>query len=178
MGTIVLILLEDGFRDEEAIYPYYRFIEAGYDVKTVAPQKGRQYTGKFGIPLNADLSSKEVLEGKIESIGAVIIPGGYAPDRMRMDKNMVEIVRKANNSCKIIASICHGGSMLVEADIIKNRNVTSYKSIATDMENAGGKYIDREVVVDDNLITSRVPSDLPAFCKYTITMLQEYSRQK
>ena len=176
MKIKVVILLEEGFRDEEVIYPYYRFIEAGYIVKTAAPVKGREYRGKFGIPFISDYAAKDILETKLENIGAVIIPGGFAPDRMRLDKDMVDVVRKANNACKIVASICHGGSMLVEADIVNNRDVTSYKSIAMDLKNAGGNYIDREVVVDNNLVTSRVPADLPAFCRSVIILLQEYNK--
>jgi len=108
----------------------------------------------------------------INEIAAVIIPGGYAPDLMRVNKLMVKIVRDAFNSSKIIASICHAAHMLVEAGIIRGKNVTCWKSLATDLINAGGNYLDREVVVDGNLVTSRMPDDLPAFCRATIDLIK------
>jgi protease I len=161
MAKTILLLIENGFRDEEAIYPYYRFKEAGYDVKTVGPEKGREYTGKFGVVLKSELSSSQV---GLDNVIAVIIPGGFAPDKMRINKDMVDIVKNAYLEGKVVAAICHGGWMLAESDIVRGKKVTGYKAIATDLKNAGGEYIDSEVVVDGNLVTSRTPDDLPAFC--------------
>jgi len=169
MSKTVLLLMENGFRDEEAIYPYYRFIEAGFDVKIVGPEKNKEYKGKFGMSMKSTLAPEDVV---INEIAAVIIPGGYAPDLMRVNKLMVKIVRDAFNSSKIIASICHAAHMLVEADIIRGKNVTCWKSLATDLINAGGNYLDREVVVDGNLVTSRMPDDLPAFCRAAIDLIK------
>ena len=169
MAKKVLVLIEDGFRDEEAAYPYYRFIEAGYDVKIVGPESKKQYLGKFGLPMNSDLSPAQV---ELEEVAAVIIPGGFAPDKMRIKKSMVDLVKEAFGACKVIAAICHGGWMLVEADICKGKNVTGYIAIATDLANAGGKFVDKEVVVDENLVTSRTPEDLPAFCREIINFLK------
>ena len=169
MSKTVLLLVEDGFRDEEVIYPYYRFIEAGFDVKVVGPEKNKEYKGKFGVGIISTLAPEDV---DINEIAAVIIPGGYAPGKMRLNKLMVNIVRKAFISSKIIASICHGGQMLVEADIVRGKNVTSWKGIATDLKNAGGNYLDQEVVVDENLVTSRMPEDLPAFCRTAISLIK------
>lgn len=169
MSKTVLLLVEDGFRDEEVIYPYYRFIEAGFDVKVVGPEKNKEYMGKFGIGIKSTLAPEDV---DINEIAAVIIPGGYAPGKMRLNKPMVNIVRDAFISSKIIASICHGGQMLVEADIVRGKNVTSWKGVATDLKNAGGIYLDQKVVVDGNLITSRMPEDLPVFCRTVISMIK------
>jgi protease I len=169
MSKIVLLLIEDGFRDEEVIYPYYRFIEAGYDVKVVGPEKNKEYIGKFGVGIKSTLLPEDV---NINEIAAVVIPGGYAPGKMRLNNLMVNIVRNAFISSKIIASICHGGQMLVEADIVRGKNVTSWKGIATDLKNAGGIYFDQEVVVDGNLVTSRMPEDLPAFCRTAISLIK------
>jgi len=169
MSKTVLLLVEDGFRDEEVIYPYYRFIEAGFDVKVVGPEKNKEYKGKFGVGIKSTLAPEDV---DINEIAAVIIPGGYAPGKMRLNKLMVNIVRNAFISSKIIASICHGGQMLVEADIVRGKNVTSRKGVATDLKNAGGNYLDQEVVVDGNLITSRIPEDLPAFCRTAIDLIK------
>jgi len=169
MSKTVLLLVEDGFRDEEVIYPYYRFIEAGFDVKVVGPEKNKEYKGKFGVGIKSSLAPEDV---DINEIAAVIIPGGYAPGKMRLNKLMVNIVRNAFISSKIIASICHGGQMLVEAAIVRGKNVTSWKGVATDLKNAGGNYLDQEVVVDGNLVTSRMPEDLPAFCRTVIGLIK------
>jgi protease I len=171
MKNQVLLFIEEGFRDEEAVYPYYRFMEAGYDVKVVGPEAKKQYTGKFGLPMESDLSPGQV---KMEQVAAVIIPGGYAPDKMRLNKEMVGLLKEAFDRCKVIGAICHGGWMLVEADICRDKNVTGYIAIATDLKNAGGKYADREVVVDGNLVTSRMPEDLPAFCRDILVLVKAY----
>jgi protease I len=168
MGNKIFVFIEDNFRDEELVYPYYRFMEAGYDVKLVGPEAQKTYTGKFGLPMESDLSPGQVDLGEV---AAIIIPGGFAPDRMRQDRAMVDLVKKAFDACKIIAAICHGGWMLAEADICRGKDVTGFIAIATDLKNAGGNYLDKEVVVDGNLVTSRTPADLPAFCKAVIEMI-------
>lgn len=172
MPKKILMLIENEFRDEEVIYPYYRFKEAGYDVKTIGPEARTIYKGKFGFTLKSDLAASEA---GLEDVAAVIIPGGNAPDKMRINKAMVDIVKKAFEKCLVVAAICHGGWMLVEADICRGKKVTGYKAIATDLKNAGGEYIDREVVVDGNLVTSRIPDDLPAFCRSVLEMIEAYS---
>ncbi len=168
MSNKIMLFIEDNFRDEEVLYPYYRFIEAGYDVKLVGPEAKKTYTGKFGLPMISDLTPGQV---DLDETAAIIIPGGFAPDRMRQDRAMVDLVRKAFDACKILAAICHGGWMLVEADICRGKDVTGFIAIATDLKNAGGNYLDKEVVVDGNLVTSRTPADLPAFCKAVIAMI-------
>jgi protease I len=173
MANKIILFIEDIFRDEELVYPYYRFIEAGYDVKLVGPKAGKIYTGKFGLPLKSDLSPDQV---DLSEVAAVIIPGGFAPDKMRQDKSMVDLLKKAFDACKVIAAICHGGWMLAEADICKGKDITGFIAIATDLKNAGGNYIDKEVVVDENIVTSRMPSDLPAFCKATLELIKAYSK--
>ncbi len=173
MAGQIILFIEDIFRDEELVYPYYRFIEAGYDVKLVGPEAGKTYKGKFGLPLKSDLSPGQV---DLDQVAAVIIPGGFAPDRMRQDKDMVSLLKKASDACKVIAAICHGGWMLAEADICRGKDVTGYIAIATDLKNAGGNYIDKEVVVDGNLVTSRIPADLPAFCKATLELIKAYNK--
>jgi len=173
MAGQIILFIEDIFRDEELVYPYYRFIEAGYDVKLVGPEAGKTYKGKFGLPLKSDLSPGQV---DLDQVAAVIIPGGFAPDRMRQDKDMVSLLKKASDACKVIAAICHGGWMLAEADICRGKDVTGYIAIATDLKNAGGNYIDKEVVVDGNLVTSRIPADLPAFCKAILELVKAYNK--
>lgn len=174
MSKTILLLIENEFRDEEAVYPYYRFKEAGYDVKIVGPEKDKEYRGKFGVTLKSDLAASEV---KLENVIAVIIPGGYAPDKMRINSDMVDIVKNASLQGKVVAAICHGGWMLAEADIVRGKKVTGYKAIATDLKNAGGIYIDSEVVVDGNIVTSRTPDDLPAFCRSILKLIETSSKE-
>ncbi len=168
MAKEIFILIENEFRDEEAIYPYYRFKEAGYDVRVVGPEKDKEYRGKFGLVLKSDLSASQA---DLDNVSAIIIPGGNAPDKMRINKHMVELVRRASLEGKVIATICHGGWMLVEADVLKGKKVTGYKAISTDLKNAGAEYIDSEVVVDGNLVTSRIPGDLPSFCSSILKLI-------
>lgn len=173
MSKKILLLLENGFRDEEVVYPYYRFKEAGYDLKAVGPEKGKEHRGKFGVVLKSDLSASDT---DLDDVIAVIIPGGFAPDKMRINSYMVNIVKNIFLQGKIVAAICHGGWLLAEADIIKGKKVTGFKAIATDLKNAGGEYIDSEVVIDGNLVTSRKPDDLPAFCSSILKLLETISK--
>ena len=171
MVKIVFILIEDLFEDPELIYPYYRMKEEGYKVFLVGPEKGMVYTGKKGVKMTSDISAEEALGMKAN---ALIIPGGYSPDLMRRHRSMVELVEQASRNCLVIGAICHGPWMLIEADIIRGIKATGFYSIAKDMINAGAEYIDNEVVVDKNIITSRKPDDLPEFCKSIIEMIKAY----
>ena len=163
----VLILAEDNFRDEELVYPMYRMREEGYDVVIAARDK-KEVKGKFGVPVKVD---SEISDCKADDFDAVIVPGGYAPDKLRMYDEVLEIVKDMNKAGKVVAAICHAGWVIASADVIKGRKVTSYVAIKDDMINAGGRWVDKEVVVDDNLITSRTPEDLPAFCREIIKKL-------
>jgi protease I len=165
----VLILLEEGVEESEFIYPYYRFREAGFQVGVCAPRGKETYLGKHGVPFRSEVSPKDVA---VSEYDAIIIPGGRAPDRMRIDAAMVGIVREAHMAGKVIAAICHGPQMLIEADVARGRKATCWKSVATDLRNAGATYLDREVVVDGNVVTSRSPADLPAFCRETLRLLE------
>jgi protease I len=160
----VAVLLEDLFEDLEFWYPYLRMREEGFAVTSVAPRKGG-YTGKHGVPAEADASAEEISP---EELDALIIPGGYSPDRMRRSAAMVALVKSVFAQGKPVAAICHGPWMLVSAGILQDRKATGFYSIRDDMENAGARWLDEEVVVDGNLITSRNPNDLPAFCRAII----------
>jgi len=166
----VLILADNGFEDRELMYPYYRFQEAGYKVDIVVPKAKEVYTGEHGLTIKSDLSPEDV---DIKDYVAVIILGGRAPDHMRTNKGLVELVKKAFHEGKVIAAICHGPQLLIEAGVIKGRRATCYVSVATDLKNAGGIYEDKSVVVDGNLVTSRFPADLPDFCRATLEALQK-----
>jgi protease I len=163
-----LILLEEGVEEAEFIYPYYRFREAGFQIVVCAPKAKETYLGKHGIPFRSEVSPEEIA---LVEFDAIIIPGGRAPDRMRLDRGMVGIVQGAMRGGKVIAAICHGPQMLIEADVVKGRRATCWKSVATDLRNAGAVYLDAEVVVDGRLVTSRMPADLPAFCREALKLL-------
>jgi protease I len=167
-GKRIAVLAENMYEDMELWYPLIRLREAGAEVSVVAPTAGALYKSKHGLEVKADLSAEDA---KPQLFDAVVIPGGFAPDYMRRSEAMVRFVKDAHDEGKIVAAICHAGSMLVSAKVLKGRTVTCYRSIKDDVTNAGGLYVDREVVRDGNLITSRVPDDLPAFCREIISAL-------
>jgi deglycase len=168
-GKRVAILAENVYEDLELLYPLYRMREAGADVVVVGPQ-ATTYTSKHGYPVQADRASSDITAVDVD---AVIIPGGFAPDRMRRDEKLVSFVRDAFEQDKPVAAICHAGWMLAEADICRGRRLTSVSAIRTDLKNAGAEWVNEEVVQDGNLITSRTPDDLPAFCRTIIAALRQ-----
>jgi protease I len=172
-GRKIAILAEDMYEDLELWYPLFRMKEAGADVVVVGPSSNATYASKHGYEVKSDLSAEEA---QAKQFDAVIIPGGYAPDRMRRSAAMVKFVREAHDGGKVVAAICHAGWMLASAGVLKGRNATCFKSIRDDVVNAGANYVDREVVRDGNLITSRFPADLPAFCTEIISALSEKSK--
>ncbi len=163
----VLILIDNNYEDMEALYPYYRLLEAGHSVTIAGSTKGT-YAGKHGYPIEAGKSASEI---DIKRFDALIIPGGQAPDRMRTKPEMVKLVKEAFKRGLVVAAICHGPQMLIEADAIKGKKATCYISVKTDLKNAGAIYEDSPVVTDGNLVTSRHPGDLPDFCRTIIKML-------
>jgi protease I len=167
-GKRIAILAENMYQEMELWVPYYRMKEEGADVKVVGAGGAKSYASKHGYPVNVDVQADAV---KAVEFDAVIVPGGYAPDVMRRHEGMVGLVRDAAQQGKVVAAICHAGWMLCSAGIIKGKKVTSFFSIKDDMVNAGGQWSDSEVVVDGNLITSRKPDDLPAFCREIVKAL-------
>ena len=157
----VAILIDQLFQDSEVTDPKEKLEDAGFTVDVIGPNNQEEYVGKKGTKIKANKSIEEVFS---KDYTGLVIPGGWAPDKMRMNEKMVKFIEEINEKNKPIACICHGGSMLVEAGIVKGKKVTSYASIKTDLINAGARWCDKEAVVDGNLITSRTPADLPAFC--------------
>ncbi len=155
-----LILVEDGYEEFELWVPYYRFLEAGFVVEVVGNQSGHVYTGKHGITATATRSFTDV---NLVGVSAILIPGGLAPDRLRLHEDALALIRQANDSGIIVAAICHAGSVLISAGIVSGRRLTSYRSIRDDLLAANAQWIDEPVVIDGNLITSRSPRDLPQF---------------
>ena len=168
-GKKAIVLVEDQFNDYELIYPYYRLLEAGAETLLVGPEAKKTYKGKSGTTATSGASAGEIDPG---SCHAVVIPGGYAPDRMRRHQSMVDLVRSMHEQGKVVAAICHAGWMLASAGVLKEREVTSFSSIKDDMIHAGARWKDSEVVVDGNLVTSRTPEDLPAFMRSVLQLLQ------
>lgn len=167
-GRRIALLIEQDFEDAEVTEPLKAMKAAGAKVLVVGSGSAKTYKGKHGTEINADVSIDEV---RVDEFDAIIVPGGYAPDRMRLYAPMVDLVRKANEKGKLLAAVCHGPQLLISADVVRGRRVTSWQSIAVDLKNAGAIWVDEPVVKDGNLITSRKPADLPRFNKAIILAL-------
>ncbi|MBN1913768.1 MAG: type 1 glutamine amidotransferase [Candidatus Omnitrophica bacterium] len=163
------VLVEDLYQVLEVWYPYLRLREEGFNTILVGTGK-KEYKSRDGYLAREELNIKDAKASEFE---AVVIPGGYAPDILRRFKEVNTFVKDLFDSGKVVAAICHGGWVLVSAGILKGRKATSFSAIKDDMVNAGAIFLDEEVVVDGNLITSRNPFDLPAFCREIIKKLKE-----
>jgi len=161
-GKRIAVLAADLYQEMEIWYPILRFREDGAGTVVVGAEAGKTYSSKKGYPVVADQSIADV---RAKDFDAVIVPGGWAPDILRQDERMLNFVREMDKTGKVVGAICHAGWVLCSADILRGRKVTCFKAIKDDMIHAGAEYVDEEVVVDRNLITSRMPTDLPAFCR-------------
>lgn len=166
----VLILVADNYEDLELHYPRLRLIEDGFDVTIAGEKKGHLYKSKHGYECKADTSFSEI---SVNSFKGVVIPGGYAPDTLRKNSDVLKVVQQFNEEKKIIAFICHAGWVPVSAKVIKRIKCTSYATIKDDIINAGGKWVDEACVRDKHFISSRFPDDLPEFCKTLLGALKE-----
>jgi len=168
-GKRVALLVEDEFEDCEVTDSARVLRSEGVEVVLVGPILGRVYRGKKGeASVTAELAAGAA---RIRDFDAVLIPGGYAPDKIRMRHAMVDLVRDAMATGKPVAAICHGAQVLISANALRGRTITCWPSIAVDVKNAGGLYVDRPVVEDGNLITSRKSDDLPFFCEALLKAL-------
>jgi len=168
-GKRIAILAEEGFEDSELIEPLRAMKEAGARVVIVGSGSQESYRGKRGrATIKVDVTADKV---KAEDFDAIIVPGGYAPDKMRLHQPMIDLVRKAHDLGRVIAAICHGPQLLISADIVSGRRLTSWPSVAVDLKNAGANWVDEPLAQDGNLITSRKPADLPRFNKAIIEAL-------
>lgn len=168
-GRRIAVLVEEDFEDSELTATLQAFLDAGATATLVGPIAGREYSGKRGSKVIAAAAASSV---RAADVDAVVIPGGHAPDRMRMRHAMVDLVRDAMAAGKPVAAICHGPQVLISADALRGRTLTCWPSIAVDVRNAGGLYVDRPVVVDGNLITARKPDDLPMFTAAILDALE------
>jgi deglycase len=168
-GKRIAMLVEDGFEDRELTGPLEALRSAGAEVVLVGPAAHTEYRGKRGqAAVTSDIAAGSA---RIQEFHALVVPGGHAPDKMRMRHAMVDLVRDAMMAQKPVAAICHGPQVLISADVLRGRTLTCWPSIAIDVKNAGGLYVDKPVVEDRNLITSRKPDDVPAFSEAIIRAL-------
>ena len=169
-GKRVAILVEDLYQDQEVWYPYYRLKEAGAEVVVVGTGSKTEYKSKFGYPISPEVTAEAV---SADDIDGLIVPGGYAPDLLRRYPAVIRLVKEANSKGKVIGAICHAGWVLCSAGVLRGKTATCFSAIKDDVTNAGATYVDREVVRDGNLITSRKPDELPAFLRTIIAALEE-----
>src|SRR5688572_26146743 len=167
-GKRIAILVDNVYQELEVWYPLLRFQEAGAEVVTIGAAAGQTYTSKLGYPVKADIAYDTANPAEFDG---VVIPGGYAPDHIRRHQKAIEFVRQIDKEGKLVASICHGPWVLCSTGTLKGRRATCFFAIKDDVVNAGARYEDAEVVVDDNLVTSRKPEDLPAFCRAAIKVV-------
>lgn len=167
-GKKIVILVDNVYQEMEVWYPYYRFKEAGATVVCAGASPGTTYTSKLGYPVKSDVSYDQLTP---DDFDGVIAPGGFAPDYIRRHEKAMKFVKECDAKNKLVAAICHGPWVLCSAGVLKGRRVTSFFAIKDDVVNAGGNWEDTEVVVDRNLVTSRKPDDLPAFCRESIKVL-------
>jgi protease I len=168
MARIAFVLGED-FEDSEFRKPYDTLKEAGHQVEVLGAKGGTTVKGKKGkeeVTIEAAVSERDPA-----SYDALVIPGGYSPDHLRMDPAVVKFTGQMVRAGKLIAAVCHGPQLLIEADAVEDKTMTSWPSVHTDLVNAGARWVDKEVVIDGHLITSRKPDDLPAFSKAIIDQL-------
>lgn len=171
-GKKVALLIEDEYQILEGWYPKLRLEEAGATVVVVGSGTKKSYDSKEHYPMDVDADAADVTSADFD---AVVVPGGFAPDNMRLHPEMISLVRDAHESGKLVAAICHGGWVLASAGVLKNgRKVTGYLPIKDDVENAGGVWVDEAVVIDGNVITSRTPIDLPAFGAALVKYLEAH----
>lgn len=164
----IICLIHDGFEDLELWYPVLRLREEGYKVYITGEKANIKYTGKYGVPAVSDLAFSDI---DCDEYDGLLVPGGWAPDKLRRYPEVLDIVRSINEMGKPIGHICHGGWVLISADILRGKRVTSTPGIKDDMKNAGGIWSDEPVVVDGNIVSSRKPQDLPEYMKAYIKLL-------
>ena len=166
----IAIMVDEMYQVLEVWYPYYRFREAGLKVNLVAAEAKKQYHSKEGYPCVSEIAAAQANAGDYDCL---LVPGGFAPDFMRRSAEVIRFANDMVDAGRVIAAICHGGWLLCSTRAYKGRKATCFMAIKDDIINAGAEYIDAECVVDGNLITSRKPDDLPAFCKAIMNALKK-----
>lgn len=173
-GTKVITLIHEDFEDLELWYPVLRLREEGVKVHIVGEAAETTYYGKYGLPAKTDTSFEAA---KADDYHGLLVPGGWAPDKLRRIDEVIDLVKQMNENRKPIGQICHAGWVLISANIIEGKTVTSTPGIKDDMENAGGIWVDEAAVTDGNLISSRRPDDLPEYMVEYKRVLKEYLKK-
>ncbi len=164
-----VIITAQNFQDEEVTYPFYRLKEEGITVDMATPDKMECF-GKYGVPARPTIDTNDL---KAEDYDLVILPGGFeAPDRLRLRKEVLKFIKDMHDSGKVVAAICHGPWLCVSAGILKGKKATAFQSIADDIRNAGAEYLDQDVVVDGNLVTSPHYRNNGDFMKAILNLLK------
>jgi protease I len=171
----IVVLAENQYQELELWYPVLRFREAGSDVLVAAPLAGQLYSSKLGLPVVSDVAADGLDPADID---VLVIPGGFAPEAMRKSPELLELVRKTYDGDGIVAAICHAGWVLASTGIAKGKRLTCVPIIRDDVIHAGGEYVNEPVVRDGNLITSRLPNDLPQFCSEIVVALEEVAAHR
>lgn len=164
----VLALVDHDFEDLELWYPVLRLREEGAQVDLIGKEANHKYIGKYGVPVESDFSFTDVNDAEYD---AILVPGGWAPDKLRRFPEVLDMVRNMNQAKKPIGQICHAGWVLISANILNGKTVTSTPGIKDDMTNAGATWVDEPVVVDEHLVSSRRPPDLPDYLREFINVL-------
>jgi protease I len=167
-GKTLLVFAGDAYEDLELWYPVLRMREAGARVVIAGLQAKTTYTSKHGYPVETDLAARDV---RVDEFDGVIVPGGFMPDRLRRDPDVLRITRELAQAGKLVAAICHGGWIPISAKVYKGVKVTGTAAIKDDLENAGAFWQDAPVVIDRNFVSSRRPDDLPDFCRGILAVL-------
>lgn len=164
----VLVFVHEIYEDLELWYPKLRLEEAGFRVLVAGPEAGKVYMGKHGYPCKSDLSFDQMESMTWEGL---VIPGGFAPDKLRRIPKVLSLIQQFDKAKKPIGFICHAGWVPISAKILKGKKVTGVSAIKDDLENAGAHFVDQAVVIDGHLVSSRTPADLPEFCKALLKVL-------
>ncbi len=165
----ILMLVENVYEDLELWYPKLRLMEAGAEVIVAGPEASKIYTGKHGYPCKSDAAISEINEDDFDGL---VLAGGFAPDKLRRDRKVLEITKNMHKDKKLIAHICHAGWIPISAGIMNGFTCTSTPGIKDDLINAGAKWVDEPVVIDHNMVSSRRPEDLPLYCRAIIDFLK------
>ncbi len=164
---LAVVLAEDHYEDLELQYPRLRLQEAGFEVQVAGPEKGATYTSKHGYPVQTDVAFGDV---DPKFVKVLVVPGGYAPDRMRRDPACLKLVSGAVDAGAVLGAICHGGWVPISARVLKGKRLTSVAAIRDDLVNAGAEWVDEPCVTDGKLVTAQVPKDLPVFMQAILAL--------
>ncbi len=169
MAALAVVLAENVYENLELHYPRLRLQEAGFDVKVAAPEKAKTYSSKEGYPVVSDCAFGDI---DARQVKVLVVPGGFAPDKLRRYRACTDLVAAAWNAGAVVAAICHAGWVPISAKIVKGKRLTSVSAIRDDLENAGAIWVDEPCVVDGRLVTAQVPKDLPAMMQAVLKLAQ------